>query len=148
MLTKNTSLEYVLIAGGFGKSGVKAIVASLPHVHGLKTLALPVNGSTPEIANDLIKAIEQNTTLEHFIACGGSYWKNWQHPEVNHLLALNRGGRRILKSPSVPRSLWPRILGRCAENANALFFFLREKSDAIFGGGRDTRKRKQKDVTF
>jgi hypothetical protein len=76
-----------------------AIVVNLLHMGGLKT-------------NGLVEAMELNTILEHIRVF--AHRDDKQHvdkimPTGNHVLARNRGGRRVLASPSVPRSLWPLI---------------------------------------
>jgi hypothetical protein len=49
-------------------------------------------------------------------------------PQVRRLLALNRGGRRLLSATGEsvpPLNYWPRILARSSDNAHVLCYFLR-----------------------
>lgn len=131
----NTTTETVRISS-FCKRGLKAFAASLPHMRGLKTVdfTLGVTGLTSDIGNSFVEAIKKNTSLEDINFYDVDvYDAQSAVRQIDHLLALNRAaGRRILKSPSVPRFIWSRVLGRCSKDNDALFFFPREKSDVLF----------------
>lgn len=66
-------------------------------------------------------------------------------PQVDYLTALNRGGRRILKSDEnrVPNSLWPLILAKSSNIPNVLYYFLRKKPDVLVNTSPASRKRKR-----
>jgi Leucine-rich repeat (LRR) protein len=123
MLTRNESIERVCIAG-FGSKGLKAFATGLSSMNGLKSLDMDQcfgEGTTSEIGNSFVLALEQNTTLETF--------DYFSMPEVQRLLALNRGGRRLLSATGEsvpPLNYWPRILARSSNNVDVLFHFLRE----------------------
>jgi Ran GTPase-activating protein (RanGAP) involved in mRNA processing and transport len=134
MLTRNESIETVCI-GGFDEKGLKAFATRLASMNGLKTLKVgnpDVRGYTSEIGNSFVLALEQNTTLETF-AFDAMYHDFEVMPQLNRLLALNRGGRRLLSATGEsvpPLNYWPRILARSSadhiHNADVLFLFLRE----------------------
>lgn len=112
MLTENSVLETVTV-GRFGDAGLNAFAAALPLMRGIKTLQFSnLSGFTSEVGNAFIKGIECNTVLENIEFCEGLLNEEMpEHaatilPQVNHLLALNRGGRKILTASSVPTSLW------------------------------------------
>jgi hypothetical protein len=68
-------------------------------------------------------------------------------PQVERLLALNRGGRRLLSATgesASPLNYWPRILARSSDNADVLFFFLREIPNVLVAKA-GSRKRKRGD---
>lgn len=89
-------------------------------------------------ANALVEAVKQNGVLKQVEFCNldnKSIPIKAVMPQVNHLFALNHGGGKILKSPSVPPSLWPQIRGRSSNDPNVLFFSsLQEKSDVLLRG--------------
>ena len=73
-------------------------------------------------------------------------------PLINRLLALNHGGCRLLftTGDSVPPlNYWPRILARSSydaiQNADVLFYFLREIPDVLLGAFTNVRKCKGRD---
>jgi hypothetical protein len=99
-------------------------------------------------ADVIVAAVEKNTVLESVEFCdtnNESIHNDKISPRVNHFLDLNRGGHKILESPSVPRSLWPHILGRCSNDPNVLCCFLHQKPDVFFKRTRGTQKRKRDD---
>jgi Ran GTPase-activating protein (RanGAP) involved in mRNA processing and transport len=128
MLTRNESIENVCIEG-FCEKGLKAFATRLSSMNGLKTLRIEhrnVRGYTSEIGKLFILALEQNTTLETFDFMRNEFE---DMPQVNFLLALNRGGRRLLSATGEsvpPLNYWPRILARSSDNADMLFYFLCE----------------------
>jgi Leucine-rich repeat (LRR) protein len=152
MLSRNESIEKVCI-GGFGEKGLKAFVTRLSSMNGLKTLKVgnhDVSGYTSEIGYSFMLALEQNTTLESF-----DFDKMCRDvkvmPHVNRLLALNRGGRRLLSMTGnsvPPLNYWPRILARSSDNADVLFHFLREIPHVLVAkAGSRERKRGDRDET-
>jgi Ran GTPase-activating protein (RanGAP) involved in mRNA processing and transport len=146
MLTRNESIENVYI-GRFGEKGLKAFATRLSSMNGLKTLIVSSydgRGYTSEIGNSIVLALEQNTTLETFEIYSSSH-KLVFMPQVERLLALNRGGRRLLSAmgESVPPlNYWPRILARSSDNADVLFYFLREIHNVLVEKA-GSRKRKR-----
>jgi hypothetical protein len=151
MLTRNESIEKVCIAG-FGEKGLKAFATCLSSMNGLKTLIVP-NGYTSEIGNAVVLALEQNTTLETFKF--DTMHRDFEvMPQVNRLLALNRGGRRLLSATGEsvpPLNYWPRILARSSadsiRNADVLFYFLREIPNVLVAS-REEHKRGDDDETY
>jgi hypothetical protein len=113
MLTRNQSIEKVCI-GGFGEKGLQAFATCLSSMNGLKTLEVTSRGYTSEIGNSFALALEQNTALETFdFAAMSSDFEVM--PQLKRLLALNRGGRRLLSATgesAPPLNYWPRILAR------------------------------------
>jgi Ran GTPase-activating protein (RanGAP) involved in mRNA processing and transport len=111
---------------------INALIGSIPHMSGLLSLSVSyVEEVDSEQASTFLKAIECNTTLESLdLGVRGESNKHLTEimPQVRRLTALNRAGRRILKSETeVARSLWPHILGRSSgNNPEAIYFFLRE----------------------
>jgi hypothetical protein len=103
------------------------------------------SGYTSEIGNSFVLALEQNTTLETFVVFNKMSRDVKVMPDVNRLLALNRGGRRLLSATveSVPPlNYWPRILARSSDNADVLFHFLREIPNVLVAkAGSLERKR-------
>jgi hypothetical protein len=152
MLSRNESIEKVCIEG-FGESGLKAFATHLSSMNGLKSLDIDhyyVKGYTSEIGNSFLLALEQNTTLERF-QIDNLYHTFFSMPEVERLLALNRGGRRLLSATGEsvpPLNYWPRILARSSDNADVLFHFLREIPIVLVAkAGSRERKRDFHDKT-
>jgi hypothetical protein len=148
MLTRNESIERVCI-GGFGEKGLKVFATRLSSMNGLKNLEVDSGDTscyTSEIGNSFVLALEQNTTLESFYF--DAMHRDFEvMPQVNHLLALNCGGRRLLSATgesTPPPNYWPRILARSAYNADVLFHFLREIPNVLVAKA-GSRKRKHGD---
>jgi hypothetical protein len=148
MLTRNESIEKVCI-GGFKEMGLKAFAMHLSSMNGLKTLVVNgynSGGYTSEIGNSFVLALDQNTTLETF------YFITMRidvqvMPQVNRLLALNRGGRRLLSmtgESAPPLNYWPRILAISSDNSDVLFHFLREIPNVLVAKA-SSQKRKRGD---
>lgn len=94
-----------------------------------------LSGFTHEIADGFVEGIHCNTNLES-IRFHRDNEAVPEHaaaivPQVEHLLKLNRAGRKIPKSTNVPSALWPRVLAKSSKGPDVLFFFLREKSTDI-----------------
>jgi hypothetical protein len=153
MLTRNKSIEKVCV-GRFGIKGIKAFATRLSSMNGLKSLEVTPWGYTSEIGNSFVLALEQNTTLETFDftdMCSDLKVM----PHVERLLALNRGGRRLLSATgksAPPLNYWPRILARSSadtlHNADVLFCFLREIPNVLVAkAGSRKRKRGDDDET-
>jgi hypothetical protein len=143
MLTRNESIEKVCV-GWFDKKGLKAFATRLSTMKGLKTLKVSASGYTSEIGNSFVLALEHNTTLETFDFF--SMHRDFEiMPQVEHLLALNRGGRRLLSATGEsvpPLNYWSRILARSSDNADVLFYFLREiPNDLVAKAGSGECKR-------
>jgi hypothetical protein len=153
MLTRNDCIEKICI-GGFGGMGLKAFATRLSSMNGLKTLEVSSHdtrgGYTSEIGNSFVLALEQNTTLEafDFDAMDNDFEVM---PQVERLLALNGGGRRLLSATgesASPLNYWPRILARSSNDADVLFYFLREIPNVLLAkAGSRKRKRDDDDVT-
>jgi hypothetical protein len=153
MLASNESIEKVGI-GGFGEKGLKAFAMRLSSMNGLKSLyihRLYGDAYTSEIGNSFVLALEQNTTLEtfHFVNMRSDVKVM---PQVERLLALNRGGRRLLSATGEsipPLNYWPRILARSSDNADVVFHFLHEIPHVIVAkAGSRKRKRGNHDETI
>jgi hypothetical protein len=152
MLTRNESIEKVCI-GGFGEKGLQAFATCLSTMNGLKTLIVGnfyTSGYTSEIGNSFVLALEQNMILETFnFDTMRSDFK--VIPQVERLLALNCGGRRLLSAmgeSAPPLNYWPRILARSSDNADVLFHFLREIPNVLVEkAGSRKRKRGDDDET-
>jgi hypothetical protein len=125
-------------------------------MNGLKTLVFYgyIPGYTSEIRNSFLLALEQNTTLETFDF--NPIYRDFKvMRQVGRLLALNRGGRRLLSATSEsvpPLNYWPRILARSStdriHNADVLFHFLREIPNVLMEkAGSRKRKRGDDDET-
>jgi hypothetical protein len=156
MLTRNESIEMVCV-GGFGEKGLKAFATCLSTMNGLKTLIVDryrTRGYTSEIGNSFVLALEQNTTLETF-DFGAMQYDFEVMSQMERLLALNRGGRRLLSGTGEsvpPLNYWPRILATSSadtlHNADVLFCFLREIPNVLVAkGGSRKRKRGDDDKT-
>lgn len=100
----------------------------------LKRLSVRLDGFTSEICDAFLTAVERNTTLENLYLYDErcrpeqpeNLYKTRLMSRANHLLTLNRGGRRILRSESdVPRSLWPLVLAKSANKADVITSFSR-----------------------
>jgi hypothetical protein len=149
MLTRNESIEKVCI-GGFGEKGLKGFATRLSSMKGLKTLKVSAGGYTSEIGYSFVLALERNTTLEsfNFVPMHRGFKVM---PHVNRLLALNRGGRRLLSATGEsvpPLNYWPRILARSSDTADVLFHFLREIPNVLVAkAGSRKRKRGDDDET-
>jgi hypothetical protein len=146
MLTRNKSIEKVCV-GSFGVKGIKAFATRLSSINGLKSLAVVTwSGYTSEIGNSFVLALEQNTTLETFDF--DAMDRDFKvMPQVERLLALKRGGRRLLSATGEsvpPLNYWPRIVARSSDNADVLFHFLREIPN-VFVAKAVSRKRKRGD---
>jgi hypothetical protein len=94
-----------------------------------------------------VLALEQNTTFNF-----GAMHRDFEvMPQVKRLLALNRGGRRLLSATGEsvpPLNQWPRILARSSNNADVLFHFLREIPNVLVEkAGSRKRKRGDDDET-
>jgi hypothetical protein len=155
MLTRNESIEKVCI-GGFGEKGLKALATRLGSMNCLKTLEVGEqiqcpSGYTSEIGMSFVLALEQNTTLETFVVFDKMRSDVKVMAHVNRLLALNRGGRRLLSSTGdsvPPLNYWPRILARSSDNADVLFHFLREIPNVLVAeAGLRKSKRSNHDET-
>jgi hypothetical protein len=157
MLTRNESIEKVCIGGfgeeGLNEKGLKAFATRLSSMNGLKSLVIDHlcgDSYTSEIGNSFVLALEQNTTLESFDF--GPMYRDFEvMAHVNRLLALNRGGRRLLSATGEsvpPLNYWPRILARSSDNAYVLFYFLREIPNVLVAkAGSRKRKRGDDDET-
>ena len=143
MLTRNESVEKICI-GGFGEEGLKGFATRLSSMNGLKSLKIRSTCYTSEIGNSFVLALEQNTPLETFDFFDLQYDVEVM-PQVTRLLALNRGGRRLLSAMGesfLPLNYWPRILARSSNNADVIFNFLREIPNVLVEKA-GSRKRKR-----
>jgi hypothetical protein len=152
MLTRNESIEKVCIEG-FTLKVLTAFATRLSSMTGLKTLIVDSHnfrGYNYVVGKSFAVALEQNTTLETFDF--DTMRRDLKvMPQVERLLALNRGGRRLLfaTGESVPPlNYWPRILARSSDNADVLFHFLREIPNVLVDkAGSRKRKRNDDDET-
>jgi hypothetical protein len=122
-------------------------------MNGLKSLGVNSDNSryTSEIGNSVMLALEQNTTLETF-RFDGLHRDFEDMPQMKRLLALNRGGRRLLSATGeiVPLlNHWPRILARSSDNTDVLYHFLREIPHVLVAeAGSQEHKRGDDDETY
>jgi Ran GTPase-activating protein (RanGAP) involved in mRNA processing and transport len=141
-LTRNCTLEKIDMDCS-GES-LDAVATCIPHMSGLKGLFLyEINNFTADHGHAFCGAFSRNAVLEQSCFfqgdgcspdCATNIVKTIKH--VNHLLTLNRGGRRILSSErEVPRSLWPRVLALSKDKPDVIYFFLKEKPDVFFKKG-------------
>jgi Ran GTPase-activating protein (RanGAP) involved in mRNA processing and transport len=146
MLTRNETIENVCI-GGFRRKGLMAFATRLSNMNGLKTLEVVSRCYSSKIGNSFVLALEQNTTLEKFNYHTMLSDSEQVMPQVERLLALNRGGRRLLSATGEsvpPLNYWPRILAKSSDNADVLFHFLREMPNVLVAKA-SSRKRKRGD---
>jgi Ran GTPase-activating protein (RanGAP) involved in mRNA processing and transport len=138
-LTRNCTLDGIYM--DCPDESLDAAATCIPHMSALKRLSLcGINTFTAEHGGALCQAIYRNTVLEQFrLGRGDDFSPDYATnivetmKQVNHLLALNRGGRRILSSElEVPRSLWPRVLALSKYEPDVIYFFLKEKPDVFF----------------
>jgi hypothetical protein len=126
-------------------------------MNGLKTLHVGYSDTscyTSEIGYSFVLALEENTALESLDFSDMRRDYEVMH-QVERLLALNCGGRRLLSvtGESVPPlNYWPRILARSStdriQNADVLFHFLREIPNVLVEkAGSRKRKRGDDDET-
>jgi hypothetical protein len=149
MLTKNESIEKIYI-GGFGEEGLRAFVTCLSQMTSVKTFTFSwyVAIFTSEIRNILVKALELNTALEMFDFETMGFDRE-ATSQVTRLLALNRGGRRLLSMTGKrvpPLNYWPRIVARSSttdrkRNADVVFYFLREIPNVLVSRAGGSRER-------
>jgi hypothetical protein len=152
-LVNNRTLKSLEI-GGFGEVAMNALARHLPSMKGLKELTMnALKGLTPQSVNSLLNALERNNELEKLTIYNAFDTSpndkkliDEVRPKLMNQVALNRAGKRILRSEShVPSALWPLILERSCKNPDALFYFLREKPDVLINKApvRASRKRKR-----
>lgn len=128
-LCLNQFLESATL-GRFDESGLRAIIDGIPRMSTLKTLCLTsgIPASNPGLANELLGAIDRNTSLSDFFI-SGQYSITGFAAKVHRLMDLNKAGRKILGSHDVPRSLWPLILAKSSAKPDVIFYFLQQKPD-------------------
>jgi Ran GTPase-activating protein (RanGAP) involved in mRNA processing and transport len=155
-LIENTVMTTLRIAE-FGDLGLNAFARTLPLLRRVETIEFCwLKEITSNTTSSFLRGLEQNTEIRRIAFCDpdDAHDEMPEHvssimPQVERLLALNRGGRRILKSLNVPASLWPLILARSCDNPDVLFYFLCEKPAELIGAKkpdratRVTRKRKR-----
>jgi hypothetical protein len=138
-LTSNTTLTSLSLSG-LSEKALVDFAECLPLMNGLKHLDLQyLKGLTKDGAATFLKGIKANTELEQ-VAFADVLWvdpctkklSDELAPQIQYQMALNRAGKRILKSQGhVPDSLWPLVLAGSSNNPDALYFFLREKPDVL-----------------
>lgn len=150
ILNQSRTIEKLSLAGNnLGAKGMSAIADALVRNTSLKELDLSSNSLKNDAAIAVVSMLEVNTTLVS-VSVGRVGDADPAADEiirkVNHLTALNRGGRRILKAASVPSALWPLILARSSNDPGVLYSFLREKPADLIGTkipAAPSRKRKR-----
>lgn len=144
MLTVNTTVKDLRIITDDTERGLKVIAQYLPQMHGLKVLSIKSSEDISlETERAFVRSLQRNTALEHVHFKDEAKLTAETMTKIQHLLELNRGGRRTLSyDPEVPLNYWPRILANSSDKPNVLYFFLQEKPDVLIPTCR-SRKRKR-----
>ena len=103
----------------------------LPQVNALRTLIVDDAISRTLKESDttqLLTAMERSVSLE---SIQGLYLCGSSQDTLDHLLALNQCGRRILRHPSASSGLLSSILARSSSDASALYYFLLHSPRAV-----------------
>jgi hypothetical protein len=133
------SVQLAAFAGG--ERIVKPLLRSLPFMQCTRHVSIPKIYSLDEEENNLLlHAVKEKKTLLSFTTSRilAELSKSPVEKEIAFYFKLNRLGRQILAYTNVRSSIWPILLGGMArdpQNADALFFFLREFFSNYRGGG-------------
>lgn len=144
-LRHNQTLQSLCLASNdFGNRGAHCIGATMPFSR-LRCLDLSFNNFSREGFDALVQGLQMNYTVEDLFLLNGcvtdtSEGQSNPLTSINHYLALNRAGRRVLAETLIP-SLWPTALHHAHETYgdNAIFHLLQEMPEYIFYGGSRTR---------
>jgi Leucine Rich repeat len=105
--------------------GLALIVRKIPQFRKLRTLWLGQNPFYPAAAEGLLEMMKTNyTIMDVSVRCFEDSQMDKIQEQLDHYCRLNRGGRRILASPTstIPLSLWPLLM---------------ERTQRVFGGDSD-----------
>ena len=157
VLLANQNLKSLdLHTNNIGDAGALELAVALRQNNTLDLLNLSWNEIGSNGASALTDALVANDALKHLSLQHGNVFNAWgRHKkvmqQVERLLALNRGGRRLLSATGEsipPLNYWPRILARSSNNADVLFYFLREIPHVLVAkAGSRERKRGYHDET-
>lgn len=110
----------------------------LPRIRDLKYLWLHDNPFGQTGSSALLVSLQQNWELEQLLLPRGRGLDDMQR-QIEFLLALNRAGRRLLRTTShtIPLSLWPKVLGRASKKTRQTYCYYGNNqqgfhADAIF----------------
>lgn len=131
-LTTNSTLEQLNLSfNEIGCSGIDSIAEDLRHIQHLRKLSLKPN---PWVRGQaLLDGMKENLSIEYL----DSLWLIPQAPMLRYYAIINRGGRRVLRSPhSISPGLWPLVLERAGKviygvtnerqaKLNALYYLLK-----------------------
>jgi hypothetical protein len=112
-LTQNATLRELTVHNtGISDRGMEEFCSRLPDMKGLKMWTLGgMQQFDPELASHFIlEGLRTNVTLESIISPAISLTPN--AAEMQHYVALNQGGRRLLQESNVTRGLWPLVIER------------------------------------
>jgi hypothetical protein len=135
----NTTLKLLnLMSNQLTNKGISTIATNLPQWKGLQNLIVTCNRFGEEGARSLLDGLQENTELTHLGMPRGFAVSE----DIQHLLALNQGGRKLLlQTKHVPLGLWPLVLARVNEKnqsisllttrATVMFYLL--QGPALFG---------------
>lgn len=122
--SENCSLKKLdLFQTGFGGAGVSSIAEALEKNSSLVEINLSRNDFGDQ-GPKLLESLEKNMSLHHCDLSGERFQELGKR-----FMALNRGGRKILGSHDVPRSLWPYILAKSSKIPDVVYYFLQQKPD-------------------
>ena len=128
-LSKNTTLKVLnLMSNQLTTKGISTIAEYLSRWKGLQKLIVACNRFGEEGARSLLEGLQENTELTHLGMPRGFAVSE----DIQHLLALNQGGRKLLlHKEHVPSGLWPLVLARVNEK-NQPISLLRTRATVMF----------------
>lgn len=126
------------------EEGGDEFFAGLGTNNALQELELDMEVQSAMTAEAILSALNVNETLSSFKISFSSELETYEK-KVDHLVSLNKYGRKLLRLPedSVPLGLWPVVLSRAAEDEelSVLFHFLKTKSDLVQPKGNERKRR-------
>ena len=112
-LTQNATLrELNVMNTGISDRGMEEFCLRLPDMKGLKIWTLDeMQHFDLEVASHFIlEGLRTNVALESIVS--SAIFSTSNAAEIQHYVALNRGGRRLLQESNVTRGLWPLVIER------------------------------------
>jgi hypothetical protein len=112
-LTQNATLRELTVHNtGISDRGMEGFCSRLPDMKGLKiwTLGGMQLFDGESASHFILEGLRTNVTLESIIS--PSIFLTPNAAEIQHYVALNRGGRRLLQESNVTRGLWPLAIER------------------------------------
>ena len=139
-LTVNTTLKRLFSpVNGAGEDGIVEFARRLPEMRGLEGLSLGMLLDDRAV-DALIEGLKCNTVLQDLFM--EMPIEDADKTEaIDFYLRLNRSGRRLVRDPSVPKGLWPHVLGRASSHISddgtpdALHYLLQARPDLLCGNG-------------